>query len=91
MIKDYGYLITQLEKRLDHVESEVAQIKRKPDLAENDWDKATLMKEWNISLRTVAHYQKQGLKSFKRGGRVYFSPKHRNEFIINSNCKYEQN
>lgn len=89
--QDYGYLIQALEKRLNRIEGEVAQIKKSPNLSNEDWDKATLMREWQISPRTVANYQKQGLKHYKRGGRVYFTPEQRNQFIINNNRWYEQN
>lgn len=89
--QDYCFIISQLEKRLNRIEGVVAEIRKSPDVSDQVWDKATLMKEWKISPRTVANYQRQGLQYYKRGGRVYFTPEQRNEFIIKNNRWYEKN
>lgn len=79
--QDYGYLITQLEKRLAKVEKRMPKLKDMPAISSQDWDNATLLREWEISKRTAANYRKHGLEYFKRGGRIYYSQESRRKFI----------
>lgn len=76
---DQEFHLIRIENQLKKIESLIAQ--KVVNVDENvDWDKSTLMKKWGISSRTVANFQKKGLKFFKRGGRLYFKPEHRIEF-----------
>lgn len=81
------YCVTQLDKRVTTIESRLQQLKSGVAIKEQDWDNATLMREWGISLRTAANYRKQGLNYYKRGGRVYYSPEDRIKFVELQNMK----
>lgn len=78
---DIGFQLEQLSRRLTVLEESLKKLNKRALIADSDWDNATLMQEWSISKRTAANYRKQGLGSFKRGGRVYYSPEHRKQFI----------
>lgn len=78
--QDYGYMLTELAKRLEAIEKTIAQ-KSKPDISDLDWDNSMLMREWQISPRTAVNYRKQGLEHFKVGGRIYYTPLQREKFI----------
>lgn len=87
--RDYPYLLTQLEKRVDRLEKAVS-IKTEKDFENDDWDNATLMQRWQISLRTTANYRNQGLDYYKLGGRIYYTPEQRRKFIEISNNNLER-
>lgn len=78
--QDYGYLISELTKRIEQLENEVAELKSSKSTENQDWDNATLIREWGICERTAATYRKQGLNSYKRGGRIFYTPKARKAF-----------
>lgn len=78
--QDYGALIRDLTKRVDALEAQLAQIQCSSDVIDQDWDNATLMREWGICERTAANYRKHGLQYYKRGGRVYYPAEARSEF-----------
>lgn len=92
--QDYPAMITELVNRVVELEKQNSELKKvlnqikNPLLLENqDWDRKTLQRQWQISERSTFNFQKQGLQSFKRGGRVYFSPESRDSFKkqINNN------
>jgi hypothetical protein len=82
---DIGFKLEQISRRLTVLEESIKKLNMRTLIADSDWDNATLMREWSISKRTVANYRKQGLGSFKRGGRVYYTPGHREQF--QAKCK----
>jgi len=82
---DIGFQLALLSKRLTVLEESFKKLNKGALIAESDWDNATLMQEWSISKRTAANYRKQGLGAFKRGGRVYYTPEHRQQFL--EKCK----
>lgn len=77
---DYGYRLNQLSERISAVED---RLEKMADLnSENDdWDDATLQRKWNVCKRTTAYYRKQGLGFYKRGARIFYTAKHRTDFI----------
>lgn len=79
--QDFGYLLTELEKRLDKVEETITEMKETHSDENIDWDNATLLQKWEISKRTAANYRKQGLEYYKRGGRLLYSSESRERFI----------
>lgn len=79
--RDFGYLITELERRLDKVEQIMAEMKDSNSNENLEWDNAILMQKWRISRRTAANYRKQGLEYFKRGGRLFYSLESRERFM----------
>jgi len=89
MNKSSNEFASYMDKRMNRLESKFAflpsgqqvTIVAKPDINEKDWDNATLMQEWNICPRTSVNYRQQGLEYFKRGGRVYYSPAQREQFV----------
>ncbi len=82
---DIGFKLEQLIRRVTALEESFKKFNVKVLCTETDWDNATLMQEWSISKRTAANYRKQGLGSFKRGGRVYYTPEHRWQFLAKCN------
>jgi hypothetical protein len=78
---DIGFKLEQISRRLTVLEKYLKKLDEKVMIANSDWDNATLMQQWSISKRTAANYRKQGLGSFKRGGRIYYTPEHRLKFI----------
>ena len=52
---------------------------------DKDWDNATLMQQWHICERTTANYRRNGLEYYKRGGRVFYTPEARKEFLNTKN------
>lgn len=78
--QDYGYLISELTKRIEQLEKELSEFKSSKSLESQDWDNATLMLEWGICERTAANYRKQGLDFYKRGGRIFYTPEAREAF-----------
>jgi hypothetical protein len=88
--QNYNYLISQLTKRIDQVE-ELVYASKKEAIDCLDWENATLMKRWGISLRTAANYRKQGLGYFKRGGRVYYSHQNRIDFLKFKKKEHDRN
>ncbi|WP_346855391.1 hypothetical protein [uncultured Draconibacterium sp.] len=84
--RDYDYLFSTFEKRLDAIE-EWFKPKEEPNIDNMDWDNAQLMQKWQISLRTTANYRKQGLEYYKIGGRIYYSPEQREQFVIKTTNK----
>jgi hypothetical protein len=83
--RDIGFQLEQLIRRITALEDLFKKLDKKATTANSNWDNATLMQEWQISKRTAANYRKQGLGSFKRGGRVYYTPEHRQQFL--AKCK----
>ena len=79
--RDLDFIVSDLLKRVRNLEEKVSISKPRPDISNQEWDNATLMQEWKISQRTTANYRQNGLESFKRGGRVYYSPEQRMKFI----------
>ena len=81
--------VSYMDKRLNRLESKFAfspigqhvTIMAKPDINEKEWDNSTLMQEWNICQRTSVNYRQKGLEYFKRGGRIYYSPAQREQFV----------
>lgn len=82
---DYSFQLKELSVRVTKIENLIDKFTIRQPNSEKDWDNATLLREWKISKRTAANYRKQGLGSFKRGGRVYYTPEHRQQFL--SICK----
>ena len=82
---DIGFQLEQLIRRVTALEESLKKFDQKATSADVNWDNATLMQEWSISKRTAANYRKQGLGSFKRGGRVYYTAEHRQQFL--EKCK----
>ena len=79
---DYGFRLTELQCKVRTLENELAQLKGQNSDSE-DWDNAKLMLEWGICKRSAANYRKNGLNYYKRGGRIFYSAKHRAEFLKN--------
>lgn len=82
---DIGFKLEQLLRRVTVLEEYLKEFKIQVASTDLDWDNATLMQNWSVSKRTAANYRKQGLGSFKRGGRVYYKPEHRQQFL--EGCK----
>jgi len=88
--RDYPFLIVDLEKRVKALEEKLGN-KADLNIDNEDWDNAQLMQKWQISQRTSANYRKQGLEHYKVGGRIYYNPKQREQFIIKTtNSKTKQ-
>lgn len=79
--QDYGYLISELTKRIEQFENEVAELKSSKSTENQDWDNATLIREWGICERSAANYRQQGLDYFKRGGRIFYTSEARKAFL----------
>ena len=79
--QDVGFQINELSRRLTIIEKLIVRLDKDPIAYESDWDNATLLREWGICERTAANYRQQGLKYFKRGGRIFYSPENRAKFI----------
>ena len=73
--RDYNYLIEELTKRVEQVETKVNQLKHTVKCESEDIDNKTLMRKWNRSERTLANYRRQGLNYHKIGGRIYYQQK----------------
>ncbi|WP_340114276.1 hypothetical protein [Maribellus mangrovi] len=76
---DLGYRIKQLSERISAIEERLKEIKV-VNSEDEDWDNGRLMREWQICKRTAASYRKQGLGFYKRGGRIFYTPKQRSDF-----------
>lgn len=79
--RDLNFTLYQLEKRVDSLEQIINSLGGKKNVESQDWDDATLQRQWNICKRTAANYRKNGLGYYKRGGRIYYTTKHREDFI----------
>ena len=79
--QDINFIISRLEKRVEHLEDIITCFEKRKSLNEQDWDNSTLLKEWHISKRTAATYRKQGLEFYKRGGRIIYTPEYRANFL----------
>lgn len=81
MSRDNDMLSSQIAKRIEKLEKEVAELKTSPDINNQDWNDETLRRQWGgLSLRTTAYYRKQGLEYYKRGGRVFYTAEAREAF-----------
>jgi len=78
---DIGFKLEQLIRRVTALEESLKKFDQKAISADVNWDNAKLLQEWSICKRTAANYRKQGLVSFKRGGRIYYAPEHREQFL----------
>jgi len=86
--QDVGFHFKQLAARISLIEDRVRKMDNKMDnemKVSEDWDNSRLMREWCISKRTAANYRKKGLAYYKRGGRIYYSPESRENFINKPN------
>lgn len=79
--EDWGFKLKELNQRVTVIEKIVENISNYPKLSEKDWDTSTLIQEWKISKRTAANYRQRGMKYYRRGGRLFYTPESRNEFI----------
>lgn len=79
--QDFGYRINELSRRMSDVERIIKKLMGKPDISGEDWDNATLIREWGICKRTAANYRLKGLGFLKRGGRIVYTPEHRADFL----------
>lgn len=82
---DIGFKLEQLSRRLNALEESFKKFNDEAAIADRNWDNSMLLQQWSISKRTAANYRKQGLGSFKRGGRVYYTPEHRQQFLEKCN------
>ena len=82
--------ISYLDKRvtrLEHIlgsstkEAQLKSIRTQLEIDNQPWDNSMLMQQWDICERTAANYRKQGLEYFMRGGRIYYSPEQREQFL----------
>ena len=82
--RDYDFILTDLSKRVKSMEVLIDRMKVNPVKNDEEWDNATLMQEWEICPRTAANYRRNGLESFKRGGRIFYSHEQRSNFMKNT-------
>lgn len=78
--RDLNFIVAQLEKRIDKLERLNNNLSGEKSLQDSDWDDATLRDQWNVCKRTAANYRKKGLGYYKRGGRIFYTPKNRSDF-----------
>lgn len=86
--RDINFIVFQLEKRVGYLENLFSQL-YKNGLEEEDWDNATLLREWKISKRTAANYRKGGLNFYKRGGRIFYTAESRAKFSQQQKMKID--
>ena len=79
--RDLNFVVVQLEKRVGFLEKYIEKIGHSKNCGDEDWDDKTLQREWKISKRTAVNYRKMGLQYYKLGGRIYFTKKHRDDFL----------
>lgn len=79
--QDVSFHLKELFEKIKSLEVKIGKLQKTETKA--DWDNATLMKQWQISERTAANYRKRGLGFYKRGGRIFYTPEHREKFLIN--------
>lgn len=77
--QDFGYRLKQLSDRISALEDRILVDTK--SIESEDWDTEMLMRKWKISKRTAANYRKQGLVFYKRGGRVFYTPESRENFL----------
>ena len=78
--QDFGFRIKELSDRISKIEYQLNLLSVK-SIEDEDWNNHRLMQEWNICRRTAANYRKNGLKYYKRGGRIFYTPESREQFI----------
>jgi hypothetical protein len=81
---DFGIRLNHLSDRITLIEDCLKKINFS-NSERDDWDDATLQREWGICKRTAANYRKNGLKYFKRDGRIYYTQQNREEFLNKRN------
>lgn len=79
--QDYGFRLNELSRKVSDMEKIIMKLMGNPDISGDDWDNATLIREWGICKRTSASYRRNGLEYYKRGGRIFYTPESRARFI----------
>ncbi len=70
--------------QVQFIRDELTEIKRNRDLDEM-WDNADLIKNWKVSLRTLAEWRAEGKIGYVQVGNKIWYPKHERELFLNAN------
>jgi hypothetical protein len=80
---DLAYRVRELSRTIDDLKTEVSDLK--DQLVQNEmWDNNDIIRNWKISLRTLASWRKEGLIEYVQiGNKILYPKEYRDSFIKN--------
>ncbi len=84
-MKEYllEYKLSEVEKSILDLKKGVEAIHQKINSNDDLWDNSDLIREWHVSLRTLANWRKKGLISYaKVNGKIWYTKKARESFMM---------
>ena len=83
---DLAYRVRELSRTVDDLRNEISGLK--DELAQNEmWDNTGIIRNWKISLRTLASLRKEGLIEYVQVGSIILYPKEYLDSFIKKNSK----
>lgn len=77
---DLQYRIELMQKELTQLKTEVVELKGSPN--EAWWDNNDMMRNWKVSLRTLATWRTEGLIDFVQlGSKIWYTRENRDAFV----------
>ena len=78
---DLNYRVKELSETINMMRLEISDLKNK--IFEKDmWDNSDMIRNWNISLRTLATWRSEGLIDYVQlGSKIGYTKENRNDFM----------
>ena len=74
--------LARIEKQVEEVTSMLKTFEEKFAVGEKLWANSDIARNWKVSNRTLASWRKeQRISYIKIGGKIYYTPSNRNEFL----------
>lgn len=91
MNQDFGFLIQHLNKENEKLQERINVLEKRFEEGDKDWDNATLIRNWGISVRTAKNYRDNGLGYYTLGknGPIFYTYEGREAYKVwyNQNSK----
>jgi hypothetical protein len=83
-------LCARVEELSDQIALMKSEIDRLKSLTMEDelWDNSDMLRNWKISLRTLASWRAKGLIDYvQMGGKIWYTKENRNAFLLKNTIK----
>jgi hypothetical protein len=74
--------MNSIKRELSSMQKQLQELLERDQTGEKLWDKSDMVRNWKVSDRTLASWRKeQRIGYVKIGGKIYYTPSNRNEFL----------
>lgn len=79
--------VEELSDQVIRMKSEIDRLKSQT-MEDDLWDNSDMLRNWKISLRTLASWRAKGLIDYvQMGGKIWYTKENRNAFLLKNTIK----